>query len=1374
MKRSRIFGLMLLSVCLFFGASGSVMAQLLPRYAASAENPNVKTFGNLPPLHVEGKWFVDENGNKVTLHGVMDTPSNYFNGGRWQLDNWSYSSDKSVTNCLNYFDKLLDGIANPELGTWCDLFRLHLDPCWTNNDSKSMSGFTTSNGKTYDPNGTEVSGESNIVHFDIARLKTYMQKVYFPIAKKCLDRGMYVIMRPPGVFPQTVNVGDYYNKYLMDVWDYVSSNDSIKKYSGQIMIELGNEPVNLNGADGKGSTSAMHDFFQPIVDKMRENGYTGIILVPGTGYQSSYQNYSSYPITGYNIGYAVHVYSGWYGQSDSNANGTTFINNFKNQVPVVNTNPIVVTEIDWSPEDKGGTIAHYNEFNQPVYKNYGTWATGSTSKWGNAWKAVHDYYGNIGMTLTHPHDFFNIDKWVTSNTSLTYADWKKLTNRVLEPSFLDAMKADGYADAYEASSGACWVWYKDWAKTNRPYMAYTRKYNADLGYGKYQNPILNADFPDPDVIRVGDTFYMVSTTMFHMPGATILKSKDLVNWEYCANPLKQIASSDNYNLQNGLNHYAQGMWASSLNYHNGTFYLYFITWGKDNDPGRNIMLTTTNPEGEWKMQTWNDHYYDSGWLFDDGENGDGNVYVACGIGTISVNKLDGQTLKKISSKTVIQNYTINGEKCDGIEGSHMYHIGDYYYIYATTGGYFRGQQIFRSKDPMGPYEECPYMVFEGQGIHQGALVDTPTGEWWTILFKDAGSIGRVPYLEPVTWKDGWPVIGKNGVDVSKNGAAYTKPNVGKKDIIRTSLPTNDTFTDPTLGMQWEWNHNPDNSAWSLMENPGSLRLHTSGISSSLKQARNSLTQRIFGNYFEGTASTKIPDSYGTVKMNISNMQDGDIAGIAVFQDPYSCIAVKQKDGKRYLYSEKVYITTADGTNASKDGIEITNDVIYLRAAANFGTNKAKYYYSLDNVTWTAFGVEMDMRFVLSVFVGQRFYIFNYATKNNGGFVDVDWFSTEPTYDESCYFGEGVLKTFTDDDLTMKYLTLTKTTYKVSPGATTVIDIVCTSVSGMKTSVASICEYEIADPSVATVVGNCIRGVDAGTTTVVATYTDQKGNKQSVKFTVTVPDDLTMTNLVAQKSTVGITHLAGCEIAINCTAKSGVKTNVADKCVYEVDDEGICSVKEGVITPIANGTTTVTATYTDVRGNSMSVVFTVVVSYFPLYAEGFNPSLVGTGKFSRVATYAGITTAADGFAGWKYSKPLNLSSYKYLILKLHSKQTCAAQFCIYSTSNLTLGKPYTLTLGSDLTYVVDLQNMKNANNTTVNPKYIYYIGFKSNGTKAIYVDGVYLSDDGVTETAIEDVLSEDDGDEVIYNVSGQRLNTPQRGVNIINGKKVFVK
>lgn len=526
---------------------------------------------------------------------------------------------------------------------------------------------------------------------------------------------------------------------------------------------------------------------------------------------------------------------------------------------------------------------------------------------------------------------------------------------------------------------------------------FTKVWTSDQGDGTYKNPVVNADFPDIDLLRVGDTYYMMTTSMYHFPGATILKSYDLVNWEFCANPLQKIDDNDAYNLLNGKHHYSQGQWATSLTYHDGRFYLYFICYGRSGvDNTQQILLTTDDPEGSWKMAKMPDHYYDSGWLFDDGENGDGNLYVACGIGDIWVNQLDASTLAKKDSKRVLS-------LGNGLEGCRMYHIGDYYYIYATYGGTEGSQTIFRSKKPMGPYEEHEGRIFANQHIHQGALVQTQTGEWWTIIFKDAGPIGRIPYLEPVKWVDGWPILGNNGIDVTKDGKAYPKPNVGK-DYPVTHIDSNDPFVSPVLGKQWQWNHNWVEDAWSLTERPGYLRLYTASVTDDLNYARNSLTQRIQGYNANDVTSSANANSFGLVKMDISGMQEGDVAGLSVFQNPYSFIAVKVIDGKKMLYSERCTFDSQTLVKAeTKTGKELNSDIVYFKALVNFSNNSCHYLYSLDGKTWTTWGCTMQMGYTLDYFVGQRFYLFNYATKALGGHVDFDWFSTEQNFSEEEYY-----------------------------------------------------------------------------------------------------------------------------------------------------------------------------------------------------------------------------------------------------------------------------------------------------------------------------------------------------------------------------------
>ena len=338
----------------------------------------------LPSIHQEGKWLVDTYGNHVVLHGVMDTPSAWFNNGRW---GWSYD-DAGRKRCLDYFEKLFTGLEEAK----CNVFRLHLEPAWTNDNS-----YTYQVAKDQPDTDT---GEANIKHFNPTRLKNYLNTLYFPLMQKAMNHGMYVVVRPPGVCPGTIQVDGFYQQYLLEVWDIVSKNESIKQFPGQISLELANEPVSVKNASGNDDKKALHDFFQPIVEKIRENGFTGIIWIPGSGWQASYADYKTYPIKGDNIGYAVHDYDGWYGCADKNLSASDVpaatqrkITQFHNQVPVVDTNPVIITEIDWSPYKPG--TDHVNEHGETVLSNYGTWATGRTSVWGQITKNVHDHYGNI-------------------------------------------------------------------------------------------------------------------------------------------------------------------------------------------------------------------------------------------------------------------------------------------------------------------------------------------------------------------------------------------------------------------------------------------------------------------------------------------------------------------------------------------------------------------------------------------------------------------------------------------------------------------------------------------------------------------------------------------------------------------------------------------------------------------------------------------------------------------------------------------------------------------------------------------------------------------------------------------------------------------
>jgi beta-xylosidase len=488
-----------------------------------------------------------------------------------------------------------------------------------------------------------------------------------------------------------------------------------------------------------------------------------------------------------------------------------------------------------------------------------------------------------------------------------------------------------------------------------------QKTHSDNGDGTYTNPVIPADFPDPDVIRVGDTFYMVTTTMFVFPGVTVLKSRDLVNWEYCSNAVPRFDFSPCYDLDS-CNRYSHGQWATSIKYNQGTFYLLFITL----DEG-GFICSAEDPGGPWEIQKLLKGFYDPGLFFDD----DGRIYVAHGYSEISITELNGDFSPKGEDVLVF-----TGDIRRGLEGTHVYRINGYYYLYGTYGGRDGIQVALRSKDIYGPYEQkvvmretTPGVNF---GIHQGALIQTQTGQWWTILFVDSGPFGRFPSLQPVTWVEDWPMVGVEGKAV----VTYKKPDVEKEYPI-TDLPASDEFDDASLGMQWGWNHNPDAALWSLTGRPGFLRLTTGKVVGDLREARNTLTQRLFAKY-----DLDIPTS-GTTRMEVDQMKDGDVAGLAVFQDPYAFIAVKQEQGSKYL------VMVNNGETIATE--PVTGETIYLRSVASNSTGKASFEYSFDNKTFAPLGNELSMRFSLRVFTGNKFCLFNYATEVGGGHVDFDWF-----------------------------------------------------------------------------------------------------------------------------------------------------------------------------------------------------------------------------------------------------------------------------------------------------------------------------------------------------------------------------------------------
>lgn len=521
---------------------------------------------------------------------------------------------------------------------------------------------------------------------------------------------------------------------------------------------------------------------------------------------------------------------------------------------------------------------------------------------------------------------------------------------------------------------------------------------ADNGNGTYTNPILWGDYPDNDVIRVGDTYYMSSTSMHLFPGCPIMSSKDLVNWEYESYAVDRMEGHP-YDLIDG-DVYDEGPWATSLRYHNGKFYLMFNI----NSDAAYVSVADC-AKGPWTLYKLEDELYDPGLLFDD----TGKIYVVHGQGELYLSELkfvDGDTgqLSIISKREPgakrngkkIYSYPCPGHSNFGYnEGAHVYKINSFYYILSTPiwkhGS--KKQVAIRTKDlAYGPYEAqdimTSFMNFWGNGIHQGGIVDVPqengTSEWWAIIFQDRSKLGRVPTLQPVTWKNGWPYMGQ--VDGEKAVVTHRKPNIPNLGKVEPkSLPTSDDFSSTKLGLQWQWNHNPDNGKWSLDERSGYLRLKTSNVTDNLTYARNTLTQRVIG-----------PDCTGTVKLDVSNMADGDMTGLCVMQRDFTFIGIKKEEGHKSIVihdnaDEHVSVILPTGTQD-----------VWLKAETPRHEYRMEFSYSLDGIHFKRLGGRYDMRY--GTYVGMRFGIFNYATVKLGGYVDVASFELTSTENQGNLFG----------------------------------------------------------------------------------------------------------------------------------------------------------------------------------------------------------------------------------------------------------------------------------------------------------------------------------------------------------------------------------
>lgn len=488
-----------------------------------------------------------------------------------------------------------------------------------------------------------------------------------------------------------------------------------------------------------------------------------------------------------------------------------------------------------------------------------------------------------------------------------------------------------------------------------------------------RNPVIHADVPDMSIIRAGDTYYMSSTTMHMSPGVPIMRSRDLVNWELASYAYDILEDTDEMNLMRGRSAYGRGSWASSLRHRNGVFYVSTFSL----TTGRTYVYRTRDIErGPWQAVSFRPVLFDHSLFFDD----DGRVYMINGNGDIRLTELtaDVTGIKPGGFDAIVVTNAcgiIGRDIGLRAEGSQLFKANGRYYLFNITWprGGMRTVLIHRADRITGPYEGR--VALEDKGVAQGGLIDTPQGEWFAYLFRDFGAVGRIPYLVPVKWEDGWPVL---GVDGRVPATLNLPPSRGLIPGIVASDEFNRRPGEPALPLVWQWNHNPDNRLWSLTARPGFMRLATGRVDAHIEAARNTLTQRTIG-----------PESTGATLVDASRLKDGDFAGLVLFSRHYGMAGVKSEGGTNFV----VMVSAESGAPVEMARVPLGRDTVHLKAECDFRDRAdiARFYYSLDGQSWTAIGGPLRMRYTLDHFMGYRFGLFNYSTKTPGGHADFDFF-----------------------------------------------------------------------------------------------------------------------------------------------------------------------------------------------------------------------------------------------------------------------------------------------------------------------------------------------------------------------------------------------
>lgn len=486
-------------------------------------------------------------------------------------------------------------------------------------------------------------------------------------------------------------------------------------------------------------------------------------------------------------------------------------------------------------------------------------------------------------------------------------------------------------------------------------------------YKTSSSNIIMADFPDPDVIRVDETYYMVSTTMHMMPGCVILRSYNLLDWEFCSYVFDEIDKTSGQQLLDNKGIYGKGMWAASLRYNNGIFYVSFVC----NDTGKTYLYTSENIQGPWKKQIIPGFYHDMSILFDDNDR----VFIVSGNMKIYLQEMESDfsgPKKGGISKIIIQDSPDNVWL--GYEGSHFYKINGKYYIFVINmpKGKMRTETCFVSDNVDGPYTPCNILCSDlggwKSGCAQGGIVQANDGQWYGILFQDHGALGRIPVLVPVHFNEEGSPVFENPVPAQVT-VADNRP-----DYVYEPLFSND-FTSSA----WQWNHTPNLSLVERTSNK--LTIRTDKTVTNVTQAANTLSERTFTEH-----------CYASVCVDGSQLNDGDFAGICALEGEYGFIALTKDEGKYFItLAEHAKKDSNMGKidnlpSVVKQKIPTENTQISFKIEYFLSKNEqfAKFFYKInDNSDFLEVG-KIKLKYTLDQFMGVRTALFCYSTLQSGG------------------------------------------------------------------------------------------------------------------------------------------------------------------------------------------------------------------------------------------------------------------------------------------------------------------------------------------------------------------------------------------------------